>query len=504
MDGALDIDQREIAWAQAAKTGDALLFATGVLGFLPPGHDNPDRAPQLEPWQVEALRKFTKAWRNRFEEKGRISIRSGHGVGKTAFLSIVILFVLLCGGPDTKIPVVANSQDQLRDGLWPEIRKWIGRLPPSLQEEVEWTKERVTIKCAAEEAFAVARTATKNRPEALQGIHAKTILAVFEEASGILEETIEAGAGTLSTPGALALAVGNPTRTSGFFYNTHHKLRSMWDCMVVSSEDVPRARGHIDDIIAMYGRNSNKYRVRVLGEFPTADDETVIPLDLVLAARKREVSAENVWPVWGVDVARFGDDTSTLVARQGNILLTEYLREWQGLDGAQVAGRITAIYNAAPTHERPREIVVDVIGIGASVYDILRLPGSPVAHITRGCNVAESPAVSAEDYRLRDELWFRGRAWFKTLRCAMHDIPHKPELTALLEKLVSELTGATYDFTALGKRVVESKADMKKRGVPSPNLADAFLLSLAAGIYPRDNPHQRRHTTGGGSSWLSA
>lgn len=449
------------------------------------------------------LKKFRKAWRNRFTAKGRISVRSGHGVGKTCALSICILFVLLCGGPDTKVPVVANSENQLRDGLWPELAKWIGRLPPTLKSAIEWQKERVVIKEYPEEAFAVARTATKHRPEALQGIHAQTILAVFEEASGIPEETIEAGAGTLSTPGAIAIAAGNPTRVTGFFHKTHTTLRDLWDTMVVSSEEVPRARGHIEDIIALYGRGSNKYRVRVLGEFPTQEDQTVIPLDKVLAAKGREVAAQNVWPVWGLDPGRFGDDPSALVARQGNILMSQYTREWYGLDGTQLAGRVIALYKETPTHEKPHEIVVDEIGIGASVFDQLRLPGSPVREITRGCNVAEANPVTETEYRLRDQLWFAGRAWFEQLNCRIEPTPHHPEITKLIEKMIGELAGPTYDYTILGKRVVISKKDMRKLGIPSPNLADAFLLTLAAGIYPRDNPHRKRQSAPP-TSWMAA
>lgn len=497
-------DERQIAWAEAVRTGDALLFATGVLGFLMPGQENPEGRPQLEKWQVEALRRFTKAWRSRFTAKGRLSIRSGHSVGKTAFLSILCLFVLLCGGPDTKVPVISSSQDQLRDGLWPELQKWINHLPPLLRAEIEWSKERVFMKCAPEEAFIVARTASKHRPEALQGIHAKNILAIFEEASGIPEETIEAGAGTLATPGAMAVAVGNPTRASGFFHATHTKMRHIWDCMTVSCEDVPRARGHIDDIIALYGRNSNKYRVRVLGEFPNQDDETVIPLDVVLAATTREVAPSDVFPVWGVDPGRFGDDPSTLVARGGNTLLSRYTREWHGLSGKQLAGRIIHMYEATPIHERPAKIMVDVIGIGSSPYDFLRDDGSPVAHITEGVNVAEAAAIIEGADRLRDDLWFRARSWFMQLDCRIEPLPEDPDTWRLIEKLIGELTTPTYDFTARGTQKVISKQEMRKAGIPSPNLADAFNLTLAAGVYPRQTHFRERYRPQSQSSWMAA
>ncbi len=117
--------------------------------------------------------------------------------------------------------------------------------------------------------------------------------------------------------------------------------------------------------------------------------------------------------------------------------------------------------------------------------------------------MSETPAVSEVDHRLRDELWFRGRAWFAERDCIIPvNLPNADE-NALIEKLIAELTAPTYDFTALGKRKVEGKDDLKKRGVPSPNLADAFLLTLAAGIYPRENPHRRPERTAG-ASWMAA
>ena len=122
----------------------------------------------------------------------------------------------------------------------------------------------------------------KGQPRGAAGFHAEHLLFLIDEASGIPDVVFEVGMGALSTPGAKVLMAGNPTRTSGFFYDTHHSLRNRWHTMHVSCLDVPRAQGHIEDIRAKYGEGSNAWRVRVLGEFPTADDETVIPLELVL------------------------------------------------------------------------------------------------------------------------------------------------------------------------------------------------------------------------------
>ena len=470
------------------------LFTTGVLGVPPYGAEGVDPSEAMERWQDEFLRAFP--------ETPRHSVRSGHGVGKSTMIAWLALWFVLTHY-DAKCVVTANSQDQLRDNNWPELRKWAAKLPEALRQQIQIDEERLFIKAAPEMSFAVRRTASKDRPEALQGIHAKHVLYLVDEASGIPDVVFDIAAGSLSTEGAMAALFSNPTRANGFFFSTHNELRSRWRCWHVSSETVRRATGHVEDFAIKYGRDSNSYRVRVLGEFPTNADETVIPRELVLSAKGRDVAVANVWPIWGVDVARFGDDTTTVVARQGNTLLTAYLREWRNLDGNQVAGRIIAMFNETPAHEKPRKIVVDTIGVGVSVYDILRQDGSPVREIVAGGNVAELNSISDDELRLRDAIWLEGRRWFEKRDCCLQVIPHAPEAMVLLEKLMGELTGPTFDFSPLGKRVVESKADMKKRGLKSPNVADGFLLTFLGGKHDRENPHRSRAPRGG-TSWMAA
>ena len=286
------------AWLKSKD--NPLIFVRDVLGATP------------EPWQAEALEAIGR--------HDRVSIRSGHGVGKTSLHAWLVLWFLLTR-KNCKVPVAANSQDQLRDTIWPEIAKWHRQLPEALKAMIDVQAERVVVVQDPEGAFAVRRTASKDNPEALQGFHAEHLLFLIDEASGIPDVVFEVGMGALSTPGAKVVMAGNPTRSSGFFYDTHHSLRHRWHTMHVSCLDVPRAQGHIEDIRAKYGDNSNAWRVRVLGEFPTADDETVIPLDLVLSAVGRNVSSQSYCPVWGVDVARFGDDRTAIAKRQANHLL---------------------------------------------------------------------------------------------------------------------------------------------------------------------------------------
>ena len=161
--------------------------------------------------------------------------------------------------------------------------------------------------------------------------------------------------------------------------------------------------------------------------------------------------------------------------RQKNKLL-EPVKSWNSTDLMATAGKIKAEYDATPYDARPSEILVDIIGLGAGVYDRCKELGLPV----RGINVGEAAASRENCARLRDELWFKGREWFQDKACA---IPND-------DALIAELTAPTYSFTSTGKMVVESKADMKKRGLRSPDLADAFLLTFACG--ERKIEHYRR------------
>lgn len=453
------------AWLESRD--DPYKFAVEVMGFLPAGVPNPDGALQLERWQDTLLRQFFTGPDGNFTDSPRHSIRAGHGVGKGVLLSILALW-FVATHYDSKCVLTANSQDQLRDNNWSELRKWHRHLPEPLRNQLEVHEERIMLKVEPEMAFVVRRTASRNNPEALQGIHAKYVLYLIDEASGIPDIVFEVAQGSLSTHGAMAVMTSNPTRGSGYFYDTHHRLRNRWKCWTVNCEDVPRASGHIQDVIDSYGRGSNKYRVRVQGEFPTADDDTVIPLAWVQGAIGRDVVELPYLPVWGLDVARYGDDSTALAKRQANRLL-EPVKQWHNKDTMQVTGIVYSEFYATHEDMRPKEILVDVIGIGAGVVDRCRELGLPV----RGINVGESFATDDHCMRLRDELWWKGREWFESKDCSIPDD----------QNLISELVVPTYDHHSSGRIVVESKKDLKKRGVKSPNCADALLLTFAGSAY---------------------
>lgn len=413
-------------------------------------------------------------------QRRRVSIRSGHGTGKSTFMAWCVLWFLACYYP-AKVPATAPTSHQLEDVLWSEIAKWhrIWREHyPGLADQYEWSGEAFRLKSAPNESFAVARTARPERPEALQGFHAENILFLIDEASGVADNVFEVAEGALSTDGAYVVMAANPTRQSGYFFDSHHKMRSAWAALHWSGEDSPMvSREYIANMAKKYGRESPIFKVRVLGEFAGTPDG-VISLELCESARVREVTASpGAKIVWGLDVARFGDDSTALAKRQGNVQM-EPVREWWGKDTMQTVGLIKAEWDRTPEKLRPKAINVDVIGIGAGVVDRLKELDLPVV----GVNVAESESPGADPdvsfSRLRDELWWRGRRWLEAKDCKLADD----------DETIAELTMPSYQILSNGKIKVEGKDEMKKRGVKSPNRADAWLLTLHEGGFPNRAP----------------
>jgi hypothetical protein len=214
-----------------------------------------------------------------------------------------------------------------------------------------------------------------------------------------------------------------------------------------------------------WGEDSDIFRVRVLGDFPASDSNTVIPLELVEAAVGREVEQAMGKVIWGVDVARYGGDKTALAKRRKNILIDK-VKTWHNKDLMQTVGLIVQEYENTKYQDRPDHILVDSIGLGSGVVDRLKELGYPV----RGINVSESPSVNDSKFeRLRDELWWRAREWLEQRDCL---IPDQPEL-------IGDLTIPTYEVRSNGKIKVESKTDIKKRLPRSPDMGDAFCLTFA-------------------------
>ena len=425
---------------------DPVLFVKEVLGAEP--YD----------YQSEFLNAISSGER-------KMSVRSGHGTGKSTSASWAMLWFLLLRFPN-KVVVTAPTSSQLFDALFAELKRWINELPPHLQQLLTVKSDRVELTSAASEAFISARTSRAETPEALAGVHSENVLLVVDEASGVPEKVFEAAAGSMSGHSATTLLLSNPTRSSGTFYESQTRMSKSWWTRRWSCVDSPLVSDEfVEEMRERYGEESNAFRIRVLGEFPMADDDTIIPFHLAHSATQRDIEmTPDIKPIWGLDVARFGTDKTALCKRYGNVVTD--IDAWQGLDLMQTVGRVMAEYEALPSSQRPTEILVDSIGVGGGVVDRLRELGVPV----RGINVGEAPAMGKTYMNLRSELWFKTKGWLEDRSCK---IPRN-------DQLVAELTGIRYAFTSSGKMKAESKDAMRKRGLKSPDLADALCLTMAS------------------------
>jgi phage terminase large subunit len=427
---------------------DPVGFMREVLGMEP------------DAWQEAVLRDIARGER-------RISIRAGHGVGKSNVCGVATVWHMVTRYPQKTI-MTAPTAGQLFDALFAEVKMLIKKLPEPIRELFDTTTDKVTLRAAPEASFVSARTSSADKPEALAGVHSEHVLLICDEASAIPEPVFESAAGSMSGDNACTILISNPTRNTGLFFRTHHQLSSEWRCYHVSSLTSRRVNpDFVKQIIDTYGLDSNQYRIRVLGEFAKSEDDTLIPAELVDAAMVRDVALDEKMPlVYGLDVARFGDDRSVLSRRQGNVV--QPMKTWQGLDLMQLVGAVIV----EAQMDKPAEICVDTIGMGSGVADRLReVIGELKLPIrVRDVNVSEANAMNPNAAKLRDDLWLQVKDWLNT---RVGKLPKDDELRA-------ELVGPRYGFTSNGKLKVEGKPDMKKRGLRSPDKADALALTFAS------------------------
>ena len=425
---------------------DPVKFVVEVLGAEP------------LPYQAEFLQAIADGER-------KMSIRSGHGTGKSTSASWAMLWYVLLRFPN-KVVVTAPTSGQLFDALFAELKRWINELPKQLQPMLTVKSDRVELAAAPSEAFISARTSRAETPEALAGVHSENVLLVVDEASGVPEKVFEAAAGSMSGHSATTILLSNPTRSSGTFYESQTRMAGSWWTRRWSCVDSPLVSDEfVQEMRMRYGEDSNAFRIRVLGEFPLADDDTIIPFHLVESAMHRDIEVTpDQKPIWAIDPARFGTDRTAFCKRVGNVV-TE-IKSWQGVDLMGTVGRVMAEYEALPLSQRPSEILVDSIGVGGGVVDRLRELGAPV----RGVNVSEVPSMGQTYNNLRTELWFKTKAWLEDRSCKIPDN----------DDLLADLTGIRYAFTSSGKMQAESKDAMKRRGLKSPDLADAVCLTMAS------------------------
>jgi len=425
------------------------------------GWDGPDE------WQREFLTELGEAIRNREEgDVIRMAAKTGRGPGKTAVEAWLILF-FMSTRPHFAGIATANTGDQLDTKLWRELSLWHQRAIN--KHWFQWTATRF-FHVEAKSTWGVdAMKWSEHKPDAFGGLHnnGRGQCAILDEGSGIADSIYDVVDATMTDPDSFVFVFANPIRKRGRFYEIFTRFRHRWLLGTVDTRKAKAAnQKQIEDMIEDWGLASDHVRVNVLGEFPEVDADTLIPLHLLESAKSREVGIDaiaRVKPIWSVDVARFGDDRTTVAKRRGRALM-EPVIAWRGLDTMQTAGRIKAMYEDTPRDELPSHIVVDVIGIGSGVVDRLREHGLPVVAL----NVSESPAIDGKFAKRRDELWWNARKWFEGLDVSMQD-----------DALAAELSDVLYGYTSNGLIKIEPKHETKERLGRSPDLADAFIGTFA-------------------------
>lgn len=400
----------------------------------------------------------------------RITIRSGHGTGKDGSSSVAILWFMVTR-PYAKVACTAPTNRQLKDILVAEISKWLRQ--STIADEFVVRKDIIHHREAPKEWWirfiSPSVKATKEeQAETLAGLHADHLLIVADEASGIPDPTFIPLEGALTQEDNKVLLIGNMTKNSGYFYDTHYGLMASewcklhWDSRK-SSLVHPSMPLYFQ---RKYGLDSNIYRIRVMGEPPLADEKTLIPLWAAIQCVGNEIVVAEDEPLYlGVDVARYGDDASIILPRKGlQIFPWETFRKLNTID---LGGFVNQTY----TEMDADGCAIDVIGVGAGVYDWLEKRKMPNLY---GVNVATSSSDLDKYDRLRDELWIMMRDKCILGLYSFPDIKVNGEEQSLGQQLANELACIRYDFNSHGGYKVESKKDLKARGIASPNIADAL------------------------------
>ncbi|MDA1280260.1 MAG: hypothetical protein O3B95_09535 [Chloroflexi bacterium] len=426
---------------------DPVGFITGDLGARP-------WAKQIE--IIEATR-----------DHHRVAVRSCNGSGKTYVAAHIVLWWLMCH-TDAVVITTAPTGHQVRNILWREIR----RAHHKNADLIGGKLLRTTLELGDKH---FAQGLSTDTPERFQGFHEGHILFVVDEASGVREGIFEAIEGSMTSADAKVLLLGNPTSLKGTFYEAFHKRRGLWKTIHISAFDTPNLQQNSVEIPSLvtpqwvadaetnWGKESYLYQVRVLGEFPTESEDTLIPLRLIEAAVQRKFALlddDDGQVELGVDVARFGSDKTAICVRRNNVVIA--LESFTHQDTMSTAGRVAL---AAKTHSAST-IRIDEIGIGAGVVDRLRELKTPGVE---GVNVARRAGNTEHYSNLRAELYDGLRERFQEERVSIPDD----------SELISQLAFVRYSFSSSGQMKIESKDDLRARGDRSPDLADAVMLAFA-------------------------
>jgi hypothetical protein len=421
---------------------DPIRYCREVLGYEP------------DVWQAEDL--------NATVTNQRVAVSSGHGVGKTRLVASKIHW-FMATRPNPQIVVTANTATQLTTKTWRELQK-INETALNRHWFIA-TATKFALVDAADTWFASAIPWTEGRSEAFAGTHERHVLYLFDEASAIADVIWEVSEGAMTTEGSKWCVYGNPTRNTGKFFECFNRQKHRWFTMQVDSRNAKMAdKKQIQEWVEDYGEDSDFVRVRVRGVFPRSGSNQFISVDDINRCFSYTSSGHEFHPVvFGLDIARFGDDQTVVAIRQGR--KTWPLIKWRGLDTMQTASRVVEL--ASEYH--PDMVFVDGGGVGGGVVDRLKqlMPPKNVTEV----NFGGSPDNPVVYYNKRAEMWGE----LKSALTAGMEIPMDNEV-------LTDLSAIGYGFSAKQQIQLERKEDMKKRGLASPDCGDALALTYAGKI----------------------
>lgn len=401
----------------------------------------------------------------------RTAVKSCHGAGKSFTAGMLAAHWIDTHPPGEAIVVsTAPTYKQVHAVLWEEIRKQHrkGELPGTVLQTDEWKIGDVLV--------GMGRKPADHDVHGFQGIHRRYVLVILDEACGIPAPLWDAVEAITTNDDARILAIGNPDDPNTTFGKVCGP-GSGWNIMQISSFDTPNLSGEdvpdymrpllpsrewVEDAAKRWGEDSPVYRSKVLGEFPESSENTLIPNQWITDAQNRDLPATSRAQL-GVDVARFGTDTSVVAINQdGHVRIRS---SWMKTGTMESTGRVVTIARDM----QAVTIQVDGVGVGAGVVDRLRELGHPVVDMQAGGG-ADHP----ERFKNARAEWYWGlRDLFEQGRIDID--PHDDELA-------SQLAGLRFVYDSRGRIQIESKDDMKARGMPSPDRADAVMLACAINL----------------------
>jgi hypothetical protein len=434
----------------------------------------------------------------------RMAVASGRGIGKSALVSWLVIWMLSTriGG---SVIVSANSEAQLRSVTWAEITKWLAMSLNSHWFEIaatrimpaKWLTEIVErdLKKGTRYWSIEGRLWSEENPDAYAGLHNHDgVMLVFDEASGIPDSiwSVADGFFTENTPHRFHLAFSNPRRNTGYFYETFHAKRAFWRTRNIDARDVEGTDKNLyQRIIDEYGPDSYQANVEVYGAFPSEGDDQFIASNIVDDAMARPKHKDESAPITiGVDPARFGSDATVIAVRQGRDIIA--LKRHRGADTMEVVGHVID----AIEEYKPALVCIDEGGLGAGVVDRLKEQRYKI----RGVNFGNKAQKQLMYGNKRAEMWGAMRDWLK-------DAHLPPD-----RFLKTDLIGPRVKPDSKGTIFLESKKDMKARGLASPDAADAIALTFAYPVASRefrgdrvDRNRPRAYSSAGVStSWMGS